>query len=198
MAGELDAPAAAKAALRREILAARDALPAVAHNAASHKITQQILTLDAWKNARCVLLYMSFGSEFDSAALRAAAAAGGKQLCLPRVDRERRALVIHTVSDAAHTLQPGPFGIHEPQPHCARADLNAIDFVLVPGVAFTPACHRLGYGGGYYDRLIAGFEMRPPLIAAAFALQLRDDIPRAAHDCAVDLVVTEDNAYCGC
>jgi 5-formyltetrahydrofolate cyclo-ligase len=62
VAGQLGPIAAAKTALRREILAARDALPTTARIAASSHITQQIVALDAWKNARVVLAYLSFGS----------------------------------------------------------------------------------------------------------------------------------------
>ncbi len=198
MAGQLDPVRADKTALRREILAARDALSAAARAAASEKITQQITTLDAWKNARTVLVYLSFGSEFITGGLVADAQANGKQLALPRVDRAARRLVLHAVDDTVDDVQPGVWSIREPRPDCAIVQPDHIDFVLVPGVAFTPACARLGYGGGYYDRLIAGFARRPPLVAAAYAVQLRDRLPLTGQDQAVDLVVTEGAAYCGC
>jgi 5-formyltetrahydrofolate cyclo-ligase len=196
--GQLGSEGSPKAALRREILAAREALAPQARAAASAIITQNILALDAWKNARCVLAYLSFGSEFATAALVENAAATGKQLCLPRVDRDARALQIHRVTDLSHDLQAGVFGIREPRPTCPAIALEAIDFVLVPGVAFTPRCERMGYGAGYYDRLIARFAQRPPLIAAAFTMQMRDRIPLSGHDRGVDLVITEDSSYCGC
>jgi 5-formyltetrahydrofolate cyclo-ligase len=196
--GQLGSEGSPKAALRREILAAREALAPQARAAASALITQNILALDAWKNARCVLAYLSFGNEFATAALVENAATTGKQLCLPRVDRDARALQIHRVTDLSRDLQAGVFGIREPHPTCPAVALEAIDFVLVPGVAFTPRCERMGYGAGYYDRLIARFTQRPPLIAAAFALQMRDCIPLSGHDRSVDLVITEDNSYCGC
>ncbi len=198
MAGQLDSGASAKAALRREILAARDALSIEARAAASAKITQQILALDAWKNARCVLAYLTFGSEFVTAALLENAAATGKQLCLPRVDRATRSLAVHAVTDTVNDVVAGVWGIREPRSSCPPVALNAIDFVLVPGVAFTPRAERLGYGGGFYDRLIGSFELRPPLVAAAYALQLRDQVPLSARDRSIDLVISEDAAYCGC
>ena len=55
-----------------------------------------------------------------------------------------------------------------------------------------------GYGRGYYDRLIARFAQRPALVAAAFALQVRDEIPLTANDQRVDIVVTESTFYCNC
>ena len=81
-----------------------------------------------------------------------------------------------------------------------RADWHAClpQLVLVPGVAFTPRGERMGYGGGYYDRLLSRFAQRPPLVAAAYALQIREQLPLSENDRAVDLVITEDAAYCGC
>jgi 5-formyltetrahydrofolate cyclo-ligase len=200
VAGQLDSAAgtAEKAALRCEVLAARDALTADTRAEASAKITAQLLALDAWINARCVLAYLTFGSEFITAALLEHAAAAGKRLCLPRVDRATRQLAIHAVADTVRDVQAGIWGIREPRPDCPVVALDEIDFVLVPGVAFTPRCERLGYGGGFYDRLIARFAMRPPLVVAAYALQMREAIPLSANDRSIDLVITENNSYCGC
>ena len=198
MAGQLDPLRSEKAALRREVLAARDALTPTTREAFSEKISQQILALDAWKQARTVLAYLSFGSEYITDGLITDAKARGKQLVLPRVDRASRTLVLHAVSDTVSEVQAGVWGIREPRPEQPVVPSEQIDFVLVPGVAFTPACARLGYGGGFYDRLIAGFGQRPPLVAAAFALQMRDKLPLSGQDQGIDLVVTEDAAYCGC
>lgn len=196
MAGEIASRAGPKTALRKQIVAARDALPPVDRRELSAGITARLLDLDAYRNARCVLAYMSFGSEFETAAFVADALTSGRQLCLPRVDRDTHQLALHHVADIGRDLQSGVWGIREPRAGCPRADLDRIDFVLLPGVAFTPRCERLGYGGGYYDRLIAQFALRPPLAAAAFALQIRAEIPLDAYDQRVDTVVTEDTFYC--
>lgn len=198
MAGKITAGVSPKAELRKQIIAARDALPDAARRALSARIARQLLELDAYRNATRVLAYMSFGSEFDTAAVVANALAGGKQLCLPRVNRDQRALEVHIVTDLDRDLASGTWGIREPRADCLRADLGRIDFVLLPGVAFTPRCERLGYGGGFYDRLITQFAHRPPLVAAAFALQIRDRIPLAAGDQRADLVITESASYRAC
>ena len=198
MAGKVAADTTPKAALRRQLIAARDALPPATRRELSARITPQLLALDAYRQASCVLAYMSFGSEFDTAALVTDALASGKQLCLPRVDRSTRRLELHSVDDLANDLQTGTWGIREPRAECPPADLARIDFVLLPGVAFTPQCDRLGYGGGFYDRLITRFASRPPLVAASFALQIRDAIPLDASDQRVDVVITEHSFYCNC
>lgn len=188
-----------KAALRKRVLAARDALPAAERARHSTRITEQLLALGVYRAARSLLAYMTFGSEFDTGRLIAQALAQGKRLLLPRVNRETRRLDVHEVCDIAHDLAVGTWGIREPRPErCAFADLSTVDCVLLPGAAFTVDGTRLGYGGGFYDRLIPRFPARPPLIAAAFEMQLLSDIPTAAHDQRADLVVTERDAYFAC
>ena len=197
MAGEIAASAAPKAALRRQIVAARDALPPDTLDfvivTAEH---DYVTNLDAYRNACCVLAYMSFGSEFETAAFVAGTLASGKQLCLPRVDRATRRLELHRVDSMQRDLQSGVWGIREPRAECPHADISHIDFVLLPGVAFTPRCERLGYGGGFYDRLLTRFARRPPLVAAAFALQICEQVPLDATDQRIDIVVTESSFYC--
>jgi 5-formyltetrahydrofolate cyclo-ligase len=78
---------------------------------------------------------------------------------------------------------------------CPPVPASQLDFVLVPGVAFTRRCERLGYGGGYYDGFIRGLSRRPPLVAAAFELQLLPELPSTERDQPVDLVITEDSEY---
>ena len=195
MAGKI-AAANPKSALRQQIIAARDALEPSTRRELSARITPQLLTLDAYRNARCVLAYMSFGSEFETAAIVDDTLASGKQLCLPRVDRTTRRLELHRIENIERDLLSGTWGIREPRADCPRADLDDIDFVLLPGVAFTARCERLGYGGGFYDRLSPRFASRPPLVAAAFTLQMRESIPLDANDQRIDVVITESSFYC--
>jgi 5-formyltetrahydrofolate cyclo-ligase len=141
------------------------------------------------------MAYVSFGGEFETGELVADVLARGKTLVLPRVDRDSRGLKLHAVRDLERELVPGVWGIRQPRADCPEISASKLDFVLVPGVAFTRRGERLGYGGGYYDRLIRGFARRPPLIAAAFELQLVPELPTTERDQAVDLVVTEEAEY---
>jgi 5-formyltetrahydrofolate cyclo-ligase len=68
---------------------------------------------------------------------------------------------------------------------------EAIDWVLVPGVAFDPQGGRLGYGGGYYDRLLPLLPSMTRRVAGAFELQVVERVPAAPHDLRVDAVITE-------
>jgi 5-formyltetrahydrofolate cyclo-ligase len=185
-----------KADVRREVLARRDALSAVERKSLSERITRRLVALASYRNARCVMAYASFGSEFETEAFVSDVLARKKALVLPRVERGSRVLHLHAVRDPARDLAPGIWGI--PQPHadsCPTVPAARLDFVLVPGVAFTRSCGRLGYGGGYYDGFIRGLARRPALVAAAFELQIVPELPTTDRDQSVDLIVTEDAEY---
>ena len=178
------------------MLARRDALPAEQRRALSERITRRLLALEAYRDARCVMAYASFGSEFETGGFIADVLAQDKTLVLPRVERGGRTLQLHAVIDPARQLVPGVWGIPQPLAElCPPVPASQLDFVLVPGVAFTRRCERLGYGGGFYDGFIHALARRPPLVAAAFALQVASALPTTETDQRIDLVVTEDAEY---
>jgi 5-formyltetrahydrofolate cyclo-ligase len=181
----------AKRALRAQVLAARDAMPAPRRAAAGAAIAARVAGLASFAAAQRVLLTLAFRSEWDTLPLAQAALAAGKDVALPRVDAQRRMLALHVVRDLAADVVPGPLGIREPRLHCETAVPGTIDWVLVPGVAFDAAGRRLGYGGGYYDRLLALLRPGTMRVAGAFELQIVPRVPAAAHDLAVDAIVTE-------
>ncbi len=124
---------------RKEILSQRAALDHSEHSRLSRAITQSVLTLPEFRRARCVLAYLSFGSEFDTGEFVRALQSRGCALVLPRIDLARRNLSLHRVVDPELDTVPGVWGIREPDPErCASADLTEIKAVLVPGVAFPP------------------------------------------------------------
>jgi 5-formyltetrahydrofolate cyclo-ligase len=140
-----------------------------------------------------VLGYMSFGAEFDSSAWVKQVLADGKRLVLPKVNQQARQLELYRVDDLASQLTAGLWGIPEPIiERCERFDeLNKVEFTLLPGVAFTRSGARLGYGGGFYDKLLARMASRPYLVAAAFGLQVVESIPQEVTDMKVEWIVTE-------
>jgi 5,10-methenyltetrahydrofolate synthetase len=182
----------AKAALRREVIARRDAADGEMRNLASQAIIKKLLDLPAYRAARTVAAYASFGSELGTSTFIAKALADGKQLLLPRINRAQRALELRHVLDPATDLVPGVWGICEPSEHCELVSVAAIDFMLVPGVAFMTNGARLGYGGGFYDRLLASLDRRTARIAAAFQLQIVEQLPEGPHDQRVHVVVAEN------
>ncbi len=177
-------------------MARRAALPLEARAAATRAIVARLLADPQFGSARTVLAYASFGSEIDTRALLQAAIARGKRLLLPRVNRATGALDVHIVKDLAADLREGGWGIPEPHPEtCPGCAAEEADWILVPGAAFDRRGGRIGYGRGYYDKLLAAARAagsRAPLIAAAFETQLIDEVPMEAHDVRVDVIITEN------
>jgi 5-formyltetrahydrofolate cyclo-ligase len=191
-----DTPIADKNALRKQVLARRDQLGASERRSLSERIAKRLLALDSYGSASCVMAYASFGSEFETGEFIADALARGKTLVLPRVERDSRVLQLYQVRDPARELIAGVWGIPQPRADlCPLVPASQLDFVLVPGVAFTRHCERLGYGGGYYDGFIRGLTRRPPLVAAAFSVQILSALPVSGRDQYVDCVVTENAEY---
>jgi 5-formyltetrahydrofolate cyclo-ligase len=186
-----------KQALRQSIIARRLALPQTERWQLSQQIVERICQLNAYKSAVCVLGYWNFGAEFAAEWWVKQALQDGKILCLPKVNPQTKQLEIYRVTDLNADLATGMWGIHEPLPErCALIeDLSAIDFILLPGVAFSINGARLGYGGGFYDKLLARLTHRPTLLAAAFSIQMQDEIPQETTDIPVDFVVTEQQVF---
>lgn len=181
-----------KRTLRQSIIAGRAALPEELHQDLSRKITARLLQLEAYHSAHTVMGYMHFGAEFISEPWLRQVLSDGKQLLLPRVNQSSRQLEVYRVEDLDAQLEPGAYGIREPLPEqCVPAELNELEFMLLPGVAFARNGARLGYGGGFYDKLLAKLTHRPVLVGAAFALQVVDGIPMESTDQRIDWLVTE-------
>ncbi len=160
----------------------------------SARIADQLEGLDWFRNAPRVAFYASLPDEVATEALLAARWRDGAAVFLPRM-RADGALDFVAVRREAD-LRASRHGIREPRPDLPAADLTEIDVVVVPGLAFDATGLRLGRGGGYYDRTfgvprLRDPEVRPRLVGVAFALQILDALPRAAHDLHVDLLITE-------
>jgi len=181
----------AKRALRARMIGARDALDEGMRADASRAIVTRIAALPSFAAARCVLVTLPFASEWDSRPLALAALASGKTLVVPRVNNASRMLELHVVTDIVRDVTTGYKDIPEPLPALPQVAAESIDWILVPGVAFSPEGSRLGYGGGYYDRLMITLQPAAARVAGAFDAQIVAHIPAASHDLSVDLVVTE-------
>jgi len=181
----------AKRGVRERALAARDSLPPAVRAAASAAIAERIVALPSFAAAHTLLVTLPFRTEWDSRLVATYALAAGKIVASPRVDPAARMLTLHRVTDLARDVAPGYRDIPEPRAHCPILVAGAIDWVLVPGVAFDVGGRRLGYGGGYYDRLLPLVSPATPRVAGAFDAQLVDAVPYGPHDLVVDWIITE-------
>jgi len=187
-----------KDSLRREAIALREGMPPDVRAAWSEALRERITTLRCWKDARTVGLFAAIRGEVDLLPLVQTAVARGKRAVFPRVDRAGRTLVFFGVHSAGD-LVPGAFGVPEPPADPARTVAAAdIDLLLVPGVAFDARGGRLGFGGGFYDRLLgaAGRAADAGVLAlgAVFERQILPEVPMAPSDRRVDALVTESRS----
>lgn len=183
-----------KQALRKQMMEARAELGGAKRERLSALAQAALMSAPAFGSARTVLLYQAFRDEVATEAIAAEAVAAGKRLALPRVIKESRGLVLHQYSGDPATLAIGAYGIQEPCPEWSVVNPGEVDLVVVPGVAFDRAGNRLGYGGGYYDRLLPLVRSANPavcLIGLAYSFQLVLALPADPHDIPVDLVATD-------
>lgn len=185
---QLDPVAAAKSQARARARAARCALDDASCRDASLALATQLLALPELALAHTVLAYGASAEELDPEPAAIALRDRGAAVAYPRVEAPG-VLGLHIVDDAGE-LVSGMFGIREPAAHATRVGRWRIDAVLVPGVAFDERCWRLGYGGGYYDRLLPTLKPSCIRIGIAYDEQVLDTIPAEEHDAQLDLVVT--------
>jgi 5-formyltetrahydrofolate cyclo-ligase len=181
-----------KAAIRQRVLATRDALSDNERAAKNAAIRGRVESFDLFQRAGTILLYASFRSEVDTAGLMEGALRQGKRVALPRPRVAERRLEACLITDPGRDLCPGAWGIFEPEQRCQVISIDEIDLAVVPGVVFDESGHRLGYGGGYYDRLLASSPSLP-VIGLAFEVQIvTQGLPAEAHDVRLNWIVTED------
>lgn len=181
-----------KERLRREMVARRDAIPAAERSRLAAALTAHLAALPQYAAARSVLATMAIGSEWSTREFIERSRAAGKIVVLPRVTPSPKHLELHAVADFARDLVPGVWDIPEPDPQrCPRVELAQVDFALVPALAIDRGGYRLGYGAGYFDRLLGGRGKVPYCVTALPAAFVVDLLPREAHDAPVDDVVNE-------
>ena len=178
----------AKLALRRQVREKLEAMAAANRATASDQACSLLSRQKLWEQARSVLFYAPFPRELDLWPLLANALAGGKTVALPRFIAESNLYVACEVRNPGADLKPGQFGLREPAEHCAPMAIYALDFVLVPGVAFDLHGRRLGRGKGFYDQLLA--VVRGKSCGVAFDEQIVCEVPVEPHDVPVDCILT--------
>lgn len=175
-----------KRSIRDELLARRRHLATVTCLSRSLAAQQRLLLTPEFAAAAVVALYSSVRNEVFTEEVFTSARRAGKTVTYPRV----RGTLLEFVEVAERQeLVPGAFGILEPV-GVRLIPPAALELIVVPGVAFDLAGHRLGYGKGYYDRFL--HERRGRLAGLCFDFQLVERLPAEAHDVRMDMVVTEE------
>jgi len=185
-----------KARLRKEMIAARDALPPGARERFARAIVDKLAALPQYAAARSVLATMSIGSEWNTRPFLDRARADGKAIMLPRItDVKPKRLQLHRVGDLDRDLRPGVWDIPEPDPaRCPEAGIAEVDFALVPALAIDAEGFRLGYGAGYFDKLLAGRGPNTFCVTALPSPFVVDRLPHEPHDIRIHLIMSDAGA----
>lgn len=185
----IDQTAAKKSAMRKHIGGLRDTMDAVARANETALCHQQVLASTEYKEAGHLLCTLAFGSEIDTRPLIADALSRGKRVALPRVDPLSKNLRLFSI-DADSVFERSKWGIDEPLLTAPPVAVGELDFVLVPGLAFDAHGNRLGYGRGYYDRLLGALSPGATRMAMAFTCQIVAVVPTSPTDEKIDRLVT--------
>lgn len=180
-----------KSLIRQEMLEKRSKLGRILYKEYSKTIMDSISDSIFYKNAKTIMIFVSFNYEVDTREFIKKAIAEGKDVLVPITIPETKQLIPSLLKDY-NELAPGFYNILTPKDEFIRpTDPDLIDLIIVPGIAFDHQGYRVGYGGGYYDRFLSKIKPTVPKISIAFHLQLIDKVPKDHFDIPVDYIYTE-------
>ncbi|EDM85243.1 5-formyltetrahydrofolate cyclo-ligase [Blautia obeum ATCC 29174] len=178
-----------KKVIRKKVFAARKAHTDQQIDDWSRKIAETVTALPEYSNSRRILAYADYNHEVMTKYIIEAAWNDGKEVAVPKVVGQD--MVFYKLTDFAQ-LEKGYFGIPEP----ARGEIVQWEeaLMIMPGVAFDRQNHRVGYGGGFYDRFL---EKHPYItrVAVAFEFQMMSEVPVEPTDISPEIIVTEKEIY---
>lgn len=154
----------------------------------SRLVQEKLLRTKVFKKAKAVMFYIGLELEVDTADMIKAARLLGKIVTVPVCMKDKMMIEPHVLEDGAG-LKVGPYGIREPA-KASPVDLEDLDLVIVPGLAFDKRGRRLGRGKGYYDRFLSRLPAGAATVGLAFDFQILPSIPVVAHDVRVDKVLS--------
>ena len=173
-----------KKELRRSIREQKRAMTEAEITCRSEKLGQLFAASDAYKNAKTIYFYLPYNQEVRTIPMLEQALKDGKRVAVPKVYGDEMKFI--AISDLSR-IEKGYAGIPEPIDDGPIAD-DKTALVLMPGLAFDPQGHRIGYGGGFYDRFLAA-EPNHPTLALCYEFQMLPHLETEEFDIPVDTVL---------
>lgn len=173
-----------KKELRKAIREKKRAMSAEEIEAKSHALTEAFLRSEAYHAAKTIYGYLPYNQEVRTVALLEQALRDGKRVAVPKCYGDEMRFIYMTDLSA---VEKGYAGIPEPIADGPVAD-DETALVLMPGMAFDPAGHRIGYGGGFYDKFLAK-ERDHPTLALCYDFQVLPHLETEEFDIPVDAVI---------
>ena len=204
---EADSLSLQKMKYRSLVKARRREMPEAELLAQSRAIFAKVAESSLYRKSRTVFVYMSMAGEVRTTEFIRKAWADGKKVAVPRTDMKKHRISFYYI-ESFDQVRPGVMGIMEPVTAeaapgreagrkagpCACADEDESALVIMPGLAFDKDRHRIGYGGGFYDRYLQEHPNHPAA-AAAFDFQIFDQLPSDVHDLRPDVIFTPDTVF---
>ena len=181
-------PCEQKKILRKEFMTARAGIPTEKKAVADDAMIKSLTEMFCYKTADTILLYYPVKNEIDILKLAEQALADKKRIAFPRCDKDTGKMTFHAVTSLSE-LTEGAYGIPEPRATAQAIGNSCAALCIVPALAADKDGFRLGYGGGYYDRFLEGFDGITATLV--YDSLMFDEIPADEHDMTVDIVITE-------
>lgn len=180
-----------KSKIRKEINGIRDSTPDSELDEKSEKIGDNLYKTSEFMNAKTILFYVSTRSEVRTKQMIKDSMKLGKRIAVPSTDMKKHMICSFELKDFENELAPGAFGVLEPKKDvCNEVPIGEIDLIIVPGTAFDRKGDRIGYGRGFYDKLLSSLK-DVKTIGLAYDFQVVQQIPEDEHDVKVDMIVTD-------
>lgn len=179
-----------KTEIRARRRAMRRALPADARERRSDSITERVLSLDEWRDAAMILTFVSKRTEVQTGRLVEHAWRAGKRVATTRVTPEGDELTLHLWA-SGDELEDSGLRFRQPLASAERVAEESVDLVLVPALAVDERGHRIGYGRGFYDRLLPRLT-NALRVALVFDFERIAEVPARDGDEPVDVIVTDE------
>lgn len=183
----------AKKELRKRILNIRNNMTIEDVQKNSRAIMDKIINLDIYKQSKVVFIYMDFKNEVTTSRLLKHMLSEKKRAVIPYTDTVNIVLIPSEITKESD-LMLNSFGYYEPK-NISPVDPEEIDLVIVPGVVFDKSFNRIGFGKGYYDRILSKLKPSAKKVAIAHDFQVLQSIPTEDHDIKMDMIITEETIW---
>ena len=185
-----------KAAVREMMVRRRNHLAAGQVTKLSQKIEENLFSCDEFLDRQRILYYLSFNKEVSTDNMISRSLMLEQKVYVPRIDKNAKKMEICRIKSMGVDMEFNDFGIREPVHVPVELPKN-IDVVIIPGLAFDRSGGRIGFGGGYYDKLFTELPKSTLLIGIAYNFQILGSLHQDFWDKKVQKVMTEKETLNG-
>lgn len=182
--------------IRKMILNVRNKMTSNQVSEKSSVIIKKLKSIKEYKKSHTVFVYMDFKNEVNTTGFIKEMLNEGKRVVIPYTDIVNTVIIPVELHDLEKDLKISPFGYLEPKKEkIIPFEPKEFDLIIVPGVVFDRKLNRIGFGKGYYDRILINKRHDAKAVAIAYELQVLEEIPCEEHDVKMDMIITEEHIY---